>query len=421
MLHRIANRIGLCLLALFVTHARAANQAENVTVALPWNTLTIHANQTLVGSTPNQYSVKNLFDPDLEKAWVFHGEEEYYHAEQIKNPAVLTLMLSHPSALFAIMLTPGYNKSTATQFQNSSPRNVLVKLYRLNDAKPFESRRFLLSYSAREYSMSILQKELKNVEFVNQTDDSVYGKSDNSINSAERMLLVNHGSVPVAKIELEISTIAHGAKFTDVAISKLRLLDRQADQNTPEYRLLEFIDHDLDHAVHALAEAPRCLVYTAQNPWLLLRDQACTGPAPKVQFSGPDQDNDAYNEDVIVTRRDPVTHEYQIPFSIALRDAMSTTTEKMRNLRVNAGDIRTGELILGKSSAGQFQAVSGLTLTETFVANQHNGMNRAYKQNQDVMPLFFDYSRLKFVEDGGRYLLGVYGPVGSEEVKWIIK
>lgn len=417
MIHRLAYVISFSALVLFAPHAAATNQAEDATVTLSGNTLTVHANQTLIGSVPGQYSVKNLFDADPTKAWVFHGEEQYPKAEQIKNPGVLTLTLSHPSALFAIILTPGYNKSASTQFQNASPRSILVSLYRQNDDKPFEKRLFVLNYHAREYSLPALQKELKTITFVDQTDDRITGKSDNQINSAERMLLINHSGAQITKIELNIPTIEHGAKFTDVAISKLRLLDGQADQNTPEYKLAQFIRNDFNHAVHELTEAPRCIVYTAQNPWPLLQNRTCTAPAPKVQLGGADQGMD----DVILTRQDPTSHEYQIPFQIALRDAMSTTSGKKRSLSVSGDEVATKEIILDKSAAGQFRALSGLALTQVFLANRQDGLNKAYMQTQDDPYFFFAYSRLQFTTNNDGYQIDIYGPVGNQEVKWTTK
>lgn len=415
MIHRLADAMAFSALILLASYASAINKPEDVTIAVPGNTLTVHTNQTLVSSAPGQYSVKNLFDADPEKAWVFHGEEQYPKALQIKNPGVVTLRLSKPSALFAIMVTPGYNKSAVTQFQNASPRSILVSLFRSDDDKAFEKRLFVLNYHAREYSQSALQKEFKNVTFVDQTDNRITGKSDNPINSAERMLLINPNAIPIAKIELNIATIEHGAKFTDVAISKLRLLDEQADRDTAEYKLAQFIHHDFNKAAHDLAETPRCLVYTAQNLWPLLREQACTAPEPTVQLGLANQGKD----DIVLTRQDPASREYQIPFPIALRDAISNTSGKKRSLNVSRDDITAKELIIGKSATGKFRALSGLALTQVFLANRHDGVNKAYMQTQDDPFFFFIYSRLLFAANDNGYQIGIYGPVGNQESQWI--
>jgi len=404
--------------ALVKPSAEAINRPEDAKITLSGNTLHIHASQTLVGSNPDQYSVKNLFDQDPAKAWVFHGEEKYKLANDLKAPVVVTMTLSRPSPLFAIMMTPGYNKSTTTQFQNSSPRTIVVSLYRPNEAKPFESKRFMLSYHARDYKFSALKQELKTVEFNDQTDNNIIGKSDNRINSAERMLLINPTGGAVAKVEIAISAIERGAKFTDVAISKLRLLDTQADQNTEEYRLAQFINHDFEHAMRDLIDMPRCIVYTTQNRWPLLKDQVCTAPAPQVQVGGPDDGI----EDIIFTHQDPATHEYQIPFNVALRNAVSSTTGKKKHLRVSGDDVASGELIISKNAAGQIQALTGLILNQAYLASRQGGFGKAYMQTDDEQGpssyFFFGYSRLQLTPNNGSYRASIYGPVGSQEAKW---
>ncbi|MDN0075985.1 hypothetical protein QU481_13925 [Crenobacter sp. SG2303] len=404
----------ISIFALATTRASAANQPEDTSVELSWNTLKVHANQTLASSIPGQYSVKNLFDPDTAKAWVFHAEEQYRQAEEIKNPAILTLTLAKPSTLFAIALSPGYAKSAATQFQNASPKNVTVSLYRLNDDRPFETHRFTLSYHAREYSLPQLKKELKTIAFTDQTGERITGKSDNPLNSTERMLLINPGSAQIAKVELRIATMEHGAKFTDLAISKLRLLDQEADQKTAEYRLAQFISHDLDSAARKLNDTPRCITYTDKNTWPLLSNRSCTGPAPQLQQGQAEQGID----DVILTHKDPATQQYQVPFSIALRDAQSSISAGKKNLRVSSTDVANNELVLSKDPHGQLRALSGLTLTQAFQANRAEGFNKAYLQPQDNPYFFFAYSRLQFVPTNGGYQLDVYGPAGSQEAQW---
>ncbi|SCK08475.1 hypothetical protein [Vogesella sp. LIG4] len=407
----------ITIFSLATTRASAANQPEDTSVELSWNTLRIHANQTLASSVPGQYSVKNLFDPDPAKAWVFHVEEQYHQAEEIKNPATLTLMLARPSALFAIALSPGYAKSTTTQFQNASPKSVTVSLYRSNDDRPFETHRFTFSYHAREYSLPQLKKELKNVAFTDQTGERITGKSDNLLNSAERMLLINPGSAQIAKVELGIAIMERGAKFSDLAISKLRLLDRQADQNTAEYRLAQFISGDLNNAARKLNDTPRCITYTDKNPWPLLSNHSCAGPSPQLQQGQADQGID----DVILTRKDTATQQYQVPFVIALRDALSSVSAGKKNLHVSSTEVASHELILSKDSSGQLRALSGLTLTQAFQANRASGFNKAYLQPQDNPYYFFSYSRLQFIPTNGGYQLGVYGPAGSQEVQWVTR
>jgi hypothetical protein len=407
----------ISIFALTPYRAGAANQPEDTAVELGWNTLKVHANQTLTSAIPGQYSVKNLFDADPARAWVFHAEEQYHQAEIIKNPATLTLTLNKPSALFAITLSPGYTKSTATQFQNASPKSVIVDLYRSNEDRPFESRRFTLSYHAHEYSLPQLKKELKNVAFTDQTDERITGKSDNPLNSTERMLLINPGSAQIAKVELRITTMEHGAKFTDLAISKLRLLDRQADQNTAEYRLAQFISEDLNNAARKLNDTPRCITYTDKNPWPLLRNHSCSGPAPQLQQDQAGQGMD----DVILTRKDTATQQYQVPFAIALRDTQSSVSVGKKYLRVSNAEVAANELILSKDPGGQLRALSGLTLTQAFQANRSEGFNKAYLQPQNNPYYFFSYSRLQFVQTNRSYQLSVYGPMGSQEVQWVIR
>ncbi|WP_047250069.1 hypothetical protein [Chromobacterium subtsugae] len=413
MNHRYAF-IAIGVLALSAARADAANQAEDASVDLGWNTLQLHASQTLAGLTPGQYSVKNLFDPSPAKAWVFHGEQTFRYSEQISNPATLTLTLAKPSSLFAVALTPGYAKSAATQFQNASPKNVTISLYRPHEDKPFETRRFALSYHAREYSLPQLQRELKTVAFTNQTDDKITGKSDNALNSAERLLLINAGDAEIAKLELKISTIEPGAKFTDVAVSKLRLLDRQASQNSAELRLARFIARDLDNAAKQLAATPRCLVYTEQNAWPQLTNRACTGPAAQLQQGQADQGVD----DIILTRKDAASQQYQVPFAVALRDAQTTGSGRNRQLRLSAADMAGSELILGKNANGQLQALSGLALTQAFLANRADGFGKAYLQPQDSPYFFFAYSRPQFTPDKDGYQLSIYGPAGRQEAQW---
>lgn len=417
MNHRYAFILIGTLLALPASRASMVNQQEDASVALSWNTLKVHASQTLASPIPEQYSAKNLFDPDPAKAWVFHAEEQYHQAEAIKNPATLTLTLTKPSALFAITLSPGYAKSVATQFQNASPKSVTVSLYRPHDEKPFETSRFVLSYHAREYSLAQLQKELKTVAFTDQTDDRITGKSDNPLNSAERMLLINPGSAQIAKVELKVTTMEHGAKFTDLAISKIRLLDRQADQDTAEYRLAQFISSDLGSATRKLNDTPRCITYTDRNPWPVLSNRSCTGPAPQLQQGQADRGMD----DVILTRKDPATQQFQVPFAIALRDAQSNTSAGKKYLRVSSIDVANNELLLSKDARGQLRALSGLTLTQAFLANHADGFGKAYLQPQDNPYFFFAYSRLQFIPTNGGYQLGVYGPAGSQEAQWVTR
>ncbi|MEO4028948.1 hypothetical protein ABH313_12995 [Chromobacterium vaccinii] len=397
--------------------AGAANQPEDVSVDLGWNTLQLHASQTLAGSTPAQYSAKNLFDASPAKAWVFHGEQTSRESEQIANPATLTLTLAKPSPLFAVALTPGYAKSAATQFQNASPKSVTISLYRAHEDKPFEMRRFALSYHAREYSLPQLQRDLKTVAFTNQSDDKITGKSDNALNTAERLLLINAGGTEVAKLELKISAIEPGAKFTDVAISKLRLLDRQAGQNSAEFRLARFIARDLEKAARQLAASPRCLVYTEQNAWPLLSDRACTGPAAQLQQGQADQGLD----DVILARKDAASRKYQVPFAVALRDAQASGAGGNRRLRLSPADVAGNELILGKNAGGQLQALSGLALTQAFLANRADGYGKAYLQPQGSPYFFFAYARPQFTPDKDGYQLSIYGPAGRQEAQWATK
>ncbi|OHX20794.1 hypothetical protein [Chromobacterium sphagni] len=404
-------------LALPAFRAGAANQPEDTTAALGWNTLQIHSSQTLAGAAPNQYSAKNLFDPDPAKAWVFHAEERYPRSSEIKNPAVLTLTLAQPSSLFAIALTPGYLKSAATQFQNASPKSVLVSLYRPHEDKPFETRRFSLAYHAREYSFPQLQKELKTVAFNDPSEDRITGKSDNALNTSERLLLLNASGAKVAKITLEIPSIEAGAKYTDTAISKLRLLDRQASRNSPEYGLSQYIAHNLDAAAHSLSENQYCLSYTDKNAWPRLQNHPCAGPAPKLQQGQADQGID----DIIFTRKDPATQEYQVPLTTALRDAHSTRQNGMKRMRLAAADVANNELILSKNSRGELRALSGLTLTQAFLANRTDGLGKAYLQPQDSAYFFFAYSRLQFTPANSGYQLSVYGPTGSQEAQWAIR
>ncbi|QEL54867.1 hypothetical protein [Chromobacterium paludis] len=416
MNHRYAF-IAIATLALSTPPADAANQAEDVSVNLGWNMLQLHASQTLAGSTPVQYSAKNLFDPSPAKAWVFHGEPISRDSEQIANPATLTLTLMKPSSLFAVALTPGYAKSAATQFQNASPKSVTISLYRSHEDKPFETRRFALSYHAREYSLPQLQRELKTVAFSNQSDDKITGKSDNALNSAERLLLVNAGGAQIAKLELKISAIEPGAKFTDVAVSKLRLLDRQADQSSAEFRLARFITRNLDKASKQLVGASHCLVYTEENPWPLLSNHACTSQAAKLQQGQADQGVD----DVILSRKDPASRQYQVPFAIALRDAQASGTGNNRRLRLSAADVANNELILGKNAGGQLQALSGLALTQAFLANRTDGFDKAYLQPQASPYFFFAYARPQFTPYKDGYQLSIYGPAGHQEAQWATK
>ncbi|NWK80372.1 hypothetical protein [Aquitalea sp. LB_tupeE] len=416
MNHRhICTAIGIFSLISF--NAYAANQPEDTAVELGWNTLNVHVNQTLASTIPGQYSIKNLFSADPARAWVFHAEEQYPKAEIIKNPAILTLTLTKPSSLFAIVLSPGYSKSTATQFQNASPKSVIVSLYRQNDTKPFESRRFTLSYHAREYSLPQLKKELKNVAFTDQTDDRITGKSENLLNSAERMLLINPDNAQIAKVELKITTMEHGAKYTDLAISKLKLFDRQAHQNSAEYRLNHFIMNEMNNAAKKLNDSPRCISYTDRNPWPKLNNYACSGPAAQLLQGQADQGT----ADVILTRKDIATQQYQVPFFIALSDAQSSIAAGKKYLRVSAGDIANSELILSKDSANQLQALSGLTLTQAFQANRSDGLNKAYLQPQNESYYFFSYSRLQFTPSNSGYKVNIYGPTGSQEESWLSK
>lgn len=409
--------IPISIFSLTSTCTYATNQPEDTAVELGWNTLNIHANQTLASTIPGQYSVKNLFTSDPARAWVFHAEEQYPKAGIIKNPAILTLTLTKPSTLFAIVLSPGYSKSTATQFQNASPKSIIVSSYRPNDTKPFESRRFTFSYHAREYSLPQLKRELKNVAFTDQIDDRITGKSENLLNSAERMLLINPSSAQIAKVEIRITTMEHGAKFTDLAISKLRLLDRQADQNTAEYRLTQFISEDLNNAARKLNDTPRCISYTDRNLWPKLNNYACSGPAAQLQQGQANQGM----EDVILTRKDIATQQYQIPFVIALRDAQSSISAGKKYLRVSADDVANSELILSKNSANQLQALSGLTLTQAFQANRSDGLNKAYLQPQNEPYYFSSYSRLQFTPSNSSYEISIYGPTGSQEESWLIQ
>ena len=416
MNHRhICTAIGIFSLISF--SANAANQPEDTAVELGWNTLNVHVNQTLASTTPGQYSIKNLFGADPARAWVFHAEEQYPKAEIIKNPAILTLTLTKPSSLFAIVLTPGYSKSTATQFQNASPKSVFVNLYRPNDTKPFESRRFTLSYHAREYSLPQLKRELKNVAFTDQTDDRITGKSENLLNSAERMLLINPDNAQIAKVELKITTMEHGAKFTDLAISKLKLFDRKVHQNSTEYQLSRFVMNDMNDAAQKLNDSPRCISYTDRNPWPKLNNYACSGPAAQLQQGQADQGT----ADVILTRKNIATQQYQVPFFIALRDAQSSISAGKKYLRVTAGDVANNELILSKDSTNQLQALSGLTLTQAFQANRSDGLNKAYLQPQYEPYYFFSYSRLQFTPINSGYKVNIYGPTGSQEESWLNK
>lgn len=407
----------ISIFSLLSSSANAVNQPEDTAVELGWNTLNIHANQTLASAMPGQYSIKNLFDADPARAWVFHAEEQYPKAEIIKNPAILTLTLAKPSSLFAIVLTPGYSKSTATQFQNASPKNVSVSLYRPNDTKPFENHLFTFSYHAREYSVPQLKKELKNIAFTDQTDDRITGKSDNLLNSAERMLLINPSNAQIAKVELKITTMERGAKFTDIAISKLKLFDRKTHLNSAEYRLNRFIMDDINSATKKLNDSPRCISYTDKNLWPKLNNYACSGPTAQLQQGQADQGM----EDVILTRKDIATQQYQVPFFIALRDAQSSISAGKKYLRVSAGDVANSELILSKDSANQLQALSGLTLTQAFQANRSEGLNRAYLQPQNEPYYFFSYSRLQFIPSNSGYKVSIYGPTGNQEEPWLSK
>ena len=410
MHHRL---ILLCFLILSTTQAFAGDAAENAAISLGWNTLQLHADQTLAGANPGQYSVKNLFDPNPAKAWVFHAERPYPQSEDIK-PVALTLTLAHPSPLFAIALTPGYAKSSATQFQNASPKLVKISLYRAGEAKPFESRLFKLAYHARQYTAAQLHRELGDTAFVDQTDDLITGKSDNALNTAERLLLINPGAEAVAKVELRVSAIEAGAKYTDTAIGKLRLLDRQVHGQSAEYQLAQYVERDLDAQLGRLDGGKLCLAYSAQNPWPMLEHRSCAAPAPRVQIGQADQGLD----DIFFTRQDPASGAYQVPFTTALRDAQMREENGKRRLRVNTVDLRNHEWILARDSQGALRAWSGMALTQAFLANRIDGMDKAYLQPQDSAYFFFGYVRLRLDPTADGYRPSVYGPAGRQDAAW---
>ncbi|KUM04018.1 hypothetical protein AWB61_15880 [Chromobacterium sp. F49] len=371
----------------------------------------MHADQTLAGANAGQYSAKNLFDPNPAKAWVFHAQQRYTQSEEI-TPVALTLTLTRPSSLFAIALTPGYAKSAATQFQNASPKLVKISLYRAGEAKPFEARLFKLAYHARQYPLAQLRRQLGDTAFIDQTDDFITGKSDSALNTAERLLLINPGDEPVAKVELSVSVIEAGAKYTDTAISKLRLLDRQADGQSAEYRLAQYIERDLDTQLQRLNGSPLCLTYSTQKPWPMLMRHACS--APRVQIEHADDGQD----DILFTRRDPLSGEYQIPFATALRDGQTRITNGERHLRVSAADLQNQEWILTRDSQGALRAWSGMALTQAFLANRRDGMEKAYLQPQDSAYFFFAYARLQLALSPAGYRPSVYGPAGRQDVAW---
>lgn len=401
------------LLSLFLSNAHAGDPPDNAAVTLGWNTLQLHADQTLASPHPGQYSVKNLFDPDPAKAWVFHAEQPYPQSEDIK-PVALTLTLAHPSPLFAIALAPGYAKSAATQFQNASPKLVKISLYRAGEAKPFETRLFKLSYHARQYSAAQLRRKQGDIAFADQSDQRVIGKSDNALNSAERLLLINPGAEAVAKLELRVSAIEAGAKYTDTAIGKLRLLDRQAHGQSAEYRLAQYVGRDLDAQLDGLDDGKLCLAYSGQTPWPALRHQACSAPAPRVQIGQADQGLD----DIFFTRQDPASGEYQIPFTAAMRDAQTRMEGSKRHLRVSAADLQNQEWILARDSQGALRAWSGMALTQAMLANRRDGMDKAYLQPQDSAYFFFGYARLQLDPAAGGYRPSVYGPSGRQDAAW---
>ncbi|MCD4498966.1 hypothetical protein [Chromobacterium vaccinii] len=405
--------IACSLFSLFLPNAHATVHPGNVAIALGWNTLQLHADQTLAGANPGQYSVKNLFDPSPAKAWVFHAERPHPQSEDIK-PVALTLTLAHPSPLFAIALAPGYAKSSSTQFQNASPKLVKISLYRAGEAKPFESRLFKLAYHARQYSAAQLHRELGNTAFVDQTDGLITGKSDNALNTAERLLLINPGAEAVAKVELRVSAIEAGAKYTDTAISKLRLLDRQVHGQSAEYQLAQYVERDLDGQLGRLDGGKLCLAYSAQNPWPMLEHRSCSSPAPRAQIGQADQGLD----DIFFTRQDPASDAYQVPFTIALRDAQMRLEDGKRRLRVSAADLRNHEWVLARDSQGALRAWSGMALTQAFLANRIDGMGKAYLQPQDSAYFFFGYARLRLDPAAGGYRPSVYGPAGRQNAAW---
>ncbi|WP_155416899.1 hypothetical protein [Chromobacterium violaceum] len=401
------------LLSLFLSNAHASDHPDNAAVTLGWNTLQLHADQTLAGTHSGQYSVKNLFDPDPAKAWVFHAERLYPQSENIK-PIALTLTLARPSPLFAIALTPGYAKSAATQFQNASPKLVKISLYRAGEAKPFESRLFKLAYHARQYSAAQLRREQGDIAFSDQSDQRVIGKSDNALNTAERLLLINPGAEAVARLELRVSAIEAGAKYTDTAIGKLRLLDRQAHGQSAEYQLAQYVGRDLDAQLGGLDDGKLCLAYSGQTPWPALRHQACSAPAPRVQIGQADQGLD----DIFFTRQDPASGAYQVPFTTALRDTQMRQENGKRRLRASAADLQSHEWILARDSQGALRAWSGMALTQAFLANRRDGMDKAYLQPQDSAYFFFGYARLQLDPAAGGYRPTVYGPAGRQDAAW---
>ena len=403
----------LCALILPTTQTCAADTAENAAISLGWNTLQLHADQTLVGANAGQYSAKNLFDPSPAKAWVFHAEQRYKQSEEI-TPVTLTLTLARPSSLFAIALTPGYAKSAATQFQNASPKLVKISLYRAGEAKPFETRLFKLSYHARQYPLAQLRRQLGNTAFIDQADDFITGKSDNALNTAERLLLINPGGEPIAKVELSVSAIEAGAKYTDTSIGKLRLLDRQAHSQSTEYRLTQYIASDLDAQLRKLNDGTLCLAYSVQQAWPVLARHACSAPAPRAQTGQGDEGL----EDILFTRRDPASGEYQIPFTAALRDAQMRLEDGKRHLHASGADLQSHEWILARNSQGALRAWSGMALTQAFLANRRDGMDKAYLQPQDSAYFFFGYARLQLDPAAGGYRPSVYGPVGRQDAAW---
>ncbi|MEN7432911.1 hypothetical protein VA599_19360 [Chromobacterium sp. TRC.1.1.SA] len=401
------------LLSLFLSNAHASDHPDNAAVTLGWNTLQLHADQTLASPHPGQYSVKNLFDPDPAKAWVFHAEQPYPQSEDIK-PVALTLTLAHPSPLFAIARAPGYAKSAATQFQNASPKLVKISLYRAGEAKPFETRLFKLSYHARQYSAAQLRREQGGIAFADQSDQRVIGKSDNALNTAERLLLINPGGEPIAKVELSVSAIKAGAKYTDTSIGKLRLLDRQAHSQSTEYRLTQYIASDLDAQLRKLNDGTLCLAYSVQQAWPVLARHACSASAPRAQTGQGDEEL----EDILFTHRDSASGEYQIPFAAALRDAQTRMEGGKRHLRVSAADLQNQEWILARDSQGALRAWSGMALTQAMLANRRDGMDKAYLQPQDSAYFFFGYARLQLDPAAGGYRPSVYGPAGRQDAAW---